>query len=704
MTFRKRRDRRLSSPALVTALLAAMCGAVAVSVGSTAARAASPLLAFQRLAGGTNNSLSADRFGTAAAVAEEAFPGGANTALIATGLNFPDALAGAYLAGSQGAPILLVNPSDPVPPATLSALKALKTKDVTILGGTSAVGKDVQSTLAATPSAASAGGNLVVTRIAGATRYDTMLAIDSQPGEPVGTDNGSPTAILATGQNFPDALAAASLSYGKHFPLILTDGSAPTMSPQAQAVLADDHIGHLIVVGGPSAIDPSQYDDLAISVDTAPTDGQDRSQTSYVLAEDEVANYGVSPDHFDIADGYDPSASGSPGMPAGFTPDALAGAPYGGLQGAPTLVTDSPTDAGSVPRFASDFSKSVQNADVFGGTAAVADSVLSGVASAAGSSYPSKDNFVSVAAAPQAIEANPGVVAGQKAATSTLTATVDSSSGKPVSGDSVTFSTAPAPGSSGSCGSLSSSSATTSSSGQASVTYTASGSVGGCVISAQEAKTSSAGAATLLQTPILTETLSASPAKVGAGTTATSAITATVDNTTQDNLGQSGDTVSFSVMPVLGTTCGSVSPTSATTSTQGQASTTYSAGSGPGFCLVVGHESDDGVTAWALIDQTNGSGSYSTSASASPTSVPADGSSTSTVTVVVANGNTPVPGDLVEVTTSGTCGAAYPSFGETDSTGRVILTYQAASSTGSCTLSATEADTASSGSTSVGQQ
>ena len=74
---------------------------------------------FTRVAG-------ANRFATAALLANAAFPTGAPTAVIATGANFPDALAADYLAGQDKAPILLVNPGGPVPPETLTASAAPK--------------------------------------------------------------------------------------------------------------------------------------------------------------------------------------------------------------------------------------------------------------------------------------------------------------------------------------------------------------------------------------------------------------------------------------------------------------------------------------------------------------------------------------------------------------------------------------------------
>ncbi|MBA2696811.1 MAG: cell wall-binding repeat-containing protein [Actinobacteria bacterium] len=78
-----------------------------------------------------------DRFGTAAVIAQS-YPPGLDTVYVASGLNFPDALAGAALAGKNNAPVLLVKP-DEIPEQSTTALDTLNPKRIVILGGTSAV-------------------------------------------------------------------------------------------------------------------------------------------------------------------------------------------------------------------------------------------------------------------------------------------------------------------------------------------------------------------------------------------------------------------------------------------------------------------------------------------------------------------------------------------------------------------------------------
>ncbi|HEX9766486.1 MAG TPA: cell wall-binding repeat-containing protein, partial [Nitriliruptorales bacterium] len=89
----------------------------------------------------------ADRYATAAAVSAAVFPGGADVVFVATGANFPDALAGGPGGGVLGGPILLTG-RDSVPQVTLSELARLAPSRIIILGGPGAVADAVADQLA----------------------------------------------------------------------------------------------------------------------------------------------------------------------------------------------------------------------------------------------------------------------------------------------------------------------------------------------------------------------------------------------------------------------------------------------------------------------------------------------------------------------------------------------------------------------------
>ena len=85
-----------------------------------------------------------DRFATSALVATDAFSGTTRpTAFIATGLSFPDALAGAVLAGTVGAP-LVISWSDCVTPSVLAALDGIGTTGIGVLGSTAALARPIE--------------------------------------------------------------------------------------------------------------------------------------------------------------------------------------------------------------------------------------------------------------------------------------------------------------------------------------------------------------------------------------------------------------------------------------------------------------------------------------------------------------------------------------------------------------------------------
>ncbi|MGH9102192.1 MAG: cell wall-binding repeat-containing protein [Acidimicrobiales bacterium] len=304
-----------------------------------------------------------DRYATAAGVAVAGFPSGAGTAILATGDDFPDALAGAFLAGSYGAPILLTEPSA-MPPATAQALTALNVHRVVVLGGTLAVSADQVSALSRE--------GYQVARIAGQSRYDTMAAIAEQPGTSVGTDaQGRPTAILATGTTFPDALAAGALSGARRLPILLTPGTS-RLGTQAAAALVQLHIGHVLIVGGTAAVSASVAAQVqGMGIATTRLAGHDRSATAAAVAQREVSSWGLSSSGFVVARGD-------------AFPDALGGAALAVALEEPLLLTASPLDPGSALTYASDHGSGLSGAAAVGGVCALAGTTLDALAVAAG--------------------------------------------------------------------------------------------------------------------------------------------------------------------------------------------------------------------------------------------------------------------------------------------------------------------------------
>ncbi|MGH9180930.1 MAG: cell wall-binding repeat-containing protein, partial [Acidimicrobiales bacterium] len=228
-----------------------------------------------------------DRFTTAQILFEDAFScapvTGLATAIIARSDAFPDALAASYLAGVNNTGILLVDPSSgTIPPPTVNALRNRGVDRVIIIGGTVAVPAVLATALDALPNVnclgvteATPNDTIAVTRIEGDTRYQTAQRVAEQPGlgvagtadyDGTAADPDGPacaprkTAVLATGENFPDAVVAGPVAYegvpaftnpcGNNggFPLILTTGNA--LHPDAAAALTNLGIQQVLIMGG----------------------------------------------------------------------------------------------------------------------------------------------------------------------------------------------------------------------------------------------------------------------------------------------------------------------------------------------------------------------------------------------------------------------------------------------------------------------
>jgi putative cell wall-binding protein len=181
----------------------------------------------------------ADRYATAAAFSAATFAPGAPVAYVAAGDAFPDALAAAPAAGAGGGPVLLVDAFG-VPAATATELRRLAPKRVVVVGAAgrrAGIVATVQSLV---------GPNVAVSTIAGADRYATAALVSAGAFTP-----GVPVVYVATGQTFPDALAAGAAGARRGGPVLLVDGD---VSPGAAAELRRLRPASVVVLGGTDAV------------------------------------------------------------------------------------------------------------------------------------------------------------------------------------------------------------------------------------------------------------------------------------------------------------------------------------------------------------------------------------------------------------------------------------------------------------------
>ena len=151
------------------------------------------------------------RIETAVRNAHLAYPDGADTVIVATAFNFPDALSASSLAGALDAPILLTNPTTLSEP-TIYAIGQLNATNIIIIGSEKAVSQDIENKLAALT-------NSKPLRLAGSDRIATQEAVFNYGLEKGYWSGGD--IIVATGMNFPDALSISSYAAAKTMPLFL---------------------------------------------------------------------------------------------------------------------------------------------------------------------------------------------------------------------------------------------------------------------------------------------------------------------------------------------------------------------------------------------------------------------------------------------------------------------------------------------------
>lgn len=180
----------------------------------------------------------ADRYATALEIAEASFPSGASTVFLATGGGFADALAASAAAGAIGAPVLLVKPgATSLDDATRSVIRALGATRIIIAGGTGVVSAGVQTSAQSLLTNAS---NVI--RLGGSTRYATASQINAYVFQ------SASSAFIASGTDFPDALAAAAIAGAQGAPLHLSNGvCTPTASLQH---LVDTGVSRVAFAGG----------------------------------------------------------------------------------------------------------------------------------------------------------------------------------------------------------------------------------------------------------------------------------------------------------------------------------------------------------------------------------------------------------------------------------------------------------------------
>ena len=225
-----------------------------------------------------------------------------NSVIVASALNFPDALTGSYLAAVKDAPILLTYDASHEKVLAYIGEKLAPGGTVYILGGESAVS-------AAFENMAKTGG-LNTKRVAGSDRFGTNLAIMEEAG--VSADQ---PVLIATAVNFADSLSASAAG----LPMVLVYGSLR----EDQLAFLETTSRNFIIIGGTAAVSEELEAELAAIGTVERLAGDGRYQTSVMVAQKFIA----APEAVILA------------YSRNF-PDGLCGGPVAYALGAPLILTD----------------------------------------------------------------------------------------------------------------------------------------------------------------------------------------------------------------------------------------------------------------------------------------------------------------------------------------------------------------------------
>ena len=288
-------------------------------------------------AGSVTRLAGADRVATAIAISNSSYPqaGSAGAAVVSRSDGFADALAGTPLAAAKHAPLLLTPPGSALDSRVAAEIaRAVPTGGtVFILGGPGAVSPAVDAALAPAYN---------VVRLAGSDRFSTAVMIADQ-----GLGNPG-VQLLATGLDFPDALAGGAAAAHAGGVVLLTSGS--TM-PSATAAYLAAHPATRWALGGPASA-------AAGPAATAVT-GADRYATAAAIAHTFFPNPSVV------------------GVASGATfPDALGGGVHAAQHHGPLVLVAPDGVPAALQSYLAGIAAGAPSGFVYGGSAAVPDAVL----------------------------------------------------------------------------------------------------------------------------------------------------------------------------------------------------------------------------------------------------------------------------------------------------------------------------------------
>ena len=181
-----------------------------------------------------------------------------STVILANGMNYADALAAASLARYYHAPILLTN-THSLNPATREEIKRLDAREVIILGGENAVGKEVVDELIQ-----NGIRQEYIARLYGKDRYATAVAISKHLSK---DDSFKRSVFFVYGNGFADSLSIGSVAAKRFNPIIYlrTNGEIDEATASYLAEIKGK-VKNAYVIGGEGVISDDMMKKAAAAV------------------------------------------------------------------------------------------------------------------------------------------------------------------------------------------------------------------------------------------------------------------------------------------------------------------------------------------------------------------------------------------------------------------------------------------------------
>lgn len=319
------------------------------SAGDGLLQPSSSVLAFDAKASGWNRLWGAIGLDTMEAISRRGW-NSSEWVVIATDREHYDALAANSLAGVLRCPVLLTNPNS-LSGQTKREIQRLGAKRAYICGGPNAVSRNVDGQIRAI-------GCGDVRRVYGAHQQETAMEI----AKLVLSMQSNKTCIIATSTTYHDALSIAPYAYSFGVPIITCTNGGNVIPEFSKSLLAASGMSNAVIVGGERAVSSSAVGQLkSIGISSVERlSGATAFETSSEIAK------------WELSHGMELKA---PGVATGDTyHDALAGAALCGANNS-VLVVVNDDNRITLTDFISSHRQDISGGYVFGGSAAVSDSV-----------------------------------------------------------------------------------------------------------------------------------------------------------------------------------------------------------------------------------------------------------------------------------------------------------------------------------------